>query len=46
MKTIGIIVPFYNEEKNFNEMVNIILNMNSNEYKKYLYLINDSSTVH
>lgn len=44
MKTIGIIIPFYNEEKNVNEMVNIILNMNSNEYKKYLYLINDSST--
>jgi len=44
VKTLGIIIPFYNEEKTVNKMVNIIMEMDSGEYEKYLYLINDCST--
>ena len=40
MKTLGIIIPFYNEEKTVKKMINIIMEMDSGEYEKYLYLIN------
>lgn len=44
MKNIGIIIPFHNEEKVLNEMVKIIIKMDSSGLKKTIYLIDDAST--
>ena len=43
MKTLGIIIPLYNEEETIDEMINNVQEMQSGEYKKFIYLINDAS---
>jgi glycosyltransferase involved in cell wall biosynthesis len=44
MKTLSIIIPFLNEEKTLNQILEKIFNLSDFSFKKEIILINDGST--
>jgi glycosyltransferase involved in cell wall biosynthesis len=44
MKTLSIIIPFLNEEKTLNQILDKIINLKNFNLKKEIILVNDGST--